>query len=76
VSINLFDGADGSFFVLGNDEDQRSRWPTLADVPAGWRVAHGEADRAARLDYIDQNWSDMRSKSLRDRLAEHRGFDQ
>ena len=76
VSINPFDDADGSFSVLVNDEDQHSLWPTFADVPAGWRVVYGEADRAACLDYIEQNWSDIRPKSLRDRLAEDRDFDQ
>ncbi len=76
VSINPFDDADGSFFVLVNDEDQHSLWPTFADVPAGLRVVYGEADRAACLDYIEQNWSDIRPKGLRDRLAEDRDFDQ
>ena len=41
---------DGSFFVLVNDEEQHSLWPAFADVPAGWRVVYGEADRAACLD--------------------------
>ena len=69
VSINPFDDDDGSFLVLVNDEEQHSLWPTFADVPAGWRVAYGEADRAACLDYIEQNWTDIRPKSLRDRLT-------
>ena len=68
VSINPFDDDDGSFLVLVNDEEQHSLWPTFADVPGGWRVAYGEADRAACLDYIEQNWTDIRPKSLRDRL--------
>jgi glycopeptidolipid biosynthesis protein len=76
VSINPFDDADGSFFVLVNDEDQHSLWPAFADVPAGWRVVHGEADRPACLDCMEQNWSDIRPKSLRDRLAPDRDVDQ
>src|SRR5882757_5232566 len=70
MSVNPFDDDNGSFFVLINDEEQHSLWPTFADVPAGWRVVYGEADRAACLDYIEQNWTDIRPKSLRDRLAE------
>jgi glycopeptidolipid biosynthesis protein len=70
MSINPFDDDNGSFFVLVNDEEQHSLWPTFADVPAGWRVVYGEADRAACLDYIEQNWPDIRPKSLRDRLAQ------
>jgi uncharacterized protein YbdZ (MbtH family) len=51
-----------------------SLWPTFADVPAGWRVVDGEADRAACLDYIEQNWTDIRPRSLRERLEG--GFDK
>jgi glycopeptidolipid biosynthesis protein len=69
MSINPFDDNDGSFFVLVNNEEQHSLWPAFADVPAGWRVVCGEADRAARLDYIEQNWTDRWPKSLRERLA-------
>jgi uncharacterized protein YbdZ (MbtH family) len=74
VSINPFDDDNGSFFVLVNDEEQHSLWPAFADVPAGWRVVYGEADRAGCLDYIEENWTDIRPKSLRERLAEGRAF--
>jgi glycopeptidolipid biosynthesis protein len=70
VSINPFDDDKGSFFVLINDEEQHSLWPSFADVPEGWRVVFGEADRAACLEYIEQNWTDIRPKSLRERLAQ------
>jgi uncharacterized protein YbdZ (MbtH family) len=42
---------------LVNDEEQRSLWPAFADVRAGWRAVYGEADRAACLGYIEQNWT-------------------
>jgi glycopeptidolipid biosynthesis protein len=67
MSINPFDD-NASFLVLVNNEEQHSLWPSFADVPAGWRVVHGEADRVACLDYIEQNWIDIRPKSLRKRL--------
>jgi uncharacterized protein YbdZ (MbtH family) len=73
VSINPFDDEEGSFFVLVNDEEQHSLWPAFADVPAGWQVVYGEADRAACLDYIEQNWTDIRPKSLRERLSAGQG---
>jgi uncharacterized protein YbdZ (MbtH family) len=73
VSINPFDDDDGTFFVLVNYEEQHSLWPAFADVPAGWRVVYGEAERAICLDYIEQNWTDIRPKSLRDRLAAGQG---
>ncbi len=72
MSINSFDDDNGSFFVLVNDEEQHSLWPTFADVRAGWRVVYDEADRTACLEYIEQNWADIRPKSLRDRLAQGR----
>jgi glycopeptidolipid biosynthesis protein len=75
VSINPFDDDNGSFFVLVNGEEQHSLWPAFADVPAGWRVVYGAADRAGCLDYIEENRPDIRPKSLRERLAEGRDFD-
>jgi len=48
----------------------------FADVPAGWRVAYGDADRAACLDHIARNRPRIRPKSLRDRLATGHDFSQ
>lgn len=70
MSTNPFDDDNGAFFVLVNDEDQHSLWPVFADIPAGWRVVHGEASRAACLDYVEKNWTDLRPKGLRDAMAE------
>jgi uncharacterized protein YbdZ (MbtH family) len=75
VSINPLDDDKGSFFVLANDEEQHRLRPTFADVPAGWRVVFGAADRAACLDYIEENWTDIRPQSLRERLAQGRATD-
>jgi uncharacterized protein YbdZ (MbtH family) len=38
-------------------------------------VVYGEADRVACLDHNEQNYADIRPKSLRERLAESRGID-
>jgi uncharacterized protein YbdZ (MbtH family) len=70
VTTNPFDDDNGTFFVLVNNEEQHSLWPTFADVPDGWRVVFGESDRAACLEYIEREWPDIRPKSLRDRLAQ------
>jgi uncharacterized protein YbdZ (MbtH family) len=74
VSIIPFDGDNGSFSVLVNDGEQHCLRPVFPDVPASWRVFYGKADRAARLDYIDKNWTDKPPKSLRERLVEGRAF--
>jgi uncharacterized protein YbdZ (MbtH family) len=62
--------------VWRTGEHQHGLWPTFADVAAGWRVVYGQADRAGCLDYIEENWPDIRPKSLRERLAEGRDFDR
>ena len=71
--LNPFDDDNGSFLVLANDEEQHSVWSTFADVPAGRRAVYGEPDRAAYLDYIEQNWTRTPPKRLRERLAAGRG---
>ena len=69
MHLNPFDDDGGRFFVLVNNEEQHSLWPTFADIPPGWRVVFGEADRTACLQYIEESWPDIRAKSLRDTLS-------
>ncbi|GAB1640212.1 MbtH family protein [Krasilnikovia sp. MM14-A1259] len=66
MSTNPFDNEDGTFLVLVNDENQHSLWPEFAEVPAGWRCVHGPAGRQECLDYVNENWTDMRPQSLID----------
>ncbi|MGP3925055.1 MbtH family protein [Streptomyces sp. 8N616] len=66
---NPFDDENGSFLVLLNEEGQYSLWPAFAEVPAGWRAVFGEDARKSCLDYIEENWQDMRPKSLIDQLT-------
>ena len=61
---NPFEDEGGTFHVLVNDEGQHSLWPTFVDVPDGWQIVHKSDTRAACLDYINRNWTDMRPKSL------------
>ncbi|WP_421845080.1 MbtH family protein [Mycobacterium sp.] len=68
MSINPFDDDAGMFYVLTNDEEQHSLWPTFADVPEGWRVVFGEDTRAKCLSYIEENWTDIRPRSLRETM--------
>ena len=64
-----FDDEDGRFFVVVNAEDQHALWPaTLAVVPDGWTVVHGEDTRQACLDYVNEHWTDMRPRSVREQL--------
>ena len=71
MSTNPFDDPEGKFFVLVNDEEQHSLWPTFADVPAGWSVVFGGpdgSDRDSALRFVEENWTDMRPLSLRRRM--------
>ncbi|HEU5331345.1 MAG TPA: MbtH family protein [Actinocrinis sp.] len=61
---NPFDDTEGRFLVLVNDEGQHSLWPSFAELPAGWRGACGPTDRQSAMDYVEENWTDMRAKSL------------
>ena len=69
MSTNPFDDETGTFLVLVNDEEQHSLWPTFADVPARWQKAFGEASRAECLAYVEEHWTDIRPKSLREALG-------
>lgn len=68
MSTNPFDDEAGTFLVLVNDEDQHSLWPAFADIPVGWRQVFGEARRAECLAYVEEHWTDIRPKSLREAL--------
>ena len=61
---NPFDDENGRFYVLVNDENQHSLLPTFAEIPAGWTKVFGEDGREACLAYVEENWTDLRPKSL------------
>lgn len=72
MSNNPFDDENGVFYVLMNDEEQYSLWPTFREVPQGWRVVFGEdgqTTRQACLDYVEQHWTDLRPRSLRESMT-------
>ncbi|WP_200215661.1 MbtH family protein [Micromonospora coerulea] len=58
-----------NFFVVINDEEQYSISPTHLPMPAGWRSVGVEGDKQTCLDWIEQNWTDMRPASLRRRMS-------
>jgi MbtH protein len=64
IMTNPFEDENGVYHVLVNDEGQHSLWPTFVEVPQGWTIVHRSDSRAACLDYINRNWTDMRPKSL------------
>lgn len=63
-NTNPFEDEQGSYQVLINDEGQHSLWPALLAVPAGWRRVFGPESRASCLGFVEENWRDLRPRSL------------
>ena len=61
---NPFDDDSGDFLVVVNHENQYSLWPSFREIPLGWTATGPRGSRKVCLDWIEQNWTDMRPKSL------------
>jgi MbtH protein len=60
---------DGEVFkVLVNDEGQYSIWPAKKPVPDGWNALSFIGSKVECSEFIDQTWTDMRPKSLREHM--------
>jgi MbtH protein len=60
--------AYSEFTVVVNHEEQYSIWPTAREIPAGWEEVGKTGTKEECLDYIEEEWTDMRPKSLREKL--------
>lgn len=56
------------FHVVKNNEEQYSIWPDRKPLPDGWTAIGFSADREACLAHIETIWTDMRPKSLREKM--------
>jgi MbtH protein len=56
------------YFVVVNDEQQYSIWPSGRDIPQGWRKDGFEGSKAQCLTHIADVWADMRPLSVRRHL--------
>ncbi|MDH1010965.1 MbtH family NRPS accessory protein [Pseudomonas nicosulfuronedens] len=65
-----FDREEAVYKVLVNGEEQYSLWPQYKEVPAGWREAGQQGNKADCLAFVEANWTDMRPLSLRQKMAE------
>jgi len=61
---NPFDDENGTFLILVNEEGQYSLWPDFIDVPPGWEQVGPTGSKALCSAWVDENWTDMRPKSL------------
>ncbi|GAA3628059.1 MbtH family protein [Kineosporia mesophila] len=76
MSANPFDDEAGSFYVLVNEEQQHSLWPSFAPVPDGWNIVHGVESRSSCLEYVETHWTDLRPASLIERMNADSGVAQ
>ena len=65
---NPFENEDAVYHVLVNGERQYSLWPQFAEVPDGWTIVLADDTREACIKFIEENWTDMRPKSLIDAM--------
>ncbi|MEV0001822.1 MbtH family protein [Micromonospora sp. NPDC050980] len=67
------DDDDRTYRVVVNHEEQYSIWFADRELPAGWTATGFEGARADCLAHIDEVWTDMRPRSLRERMAAAQG---
>ena len=60
---------EGIYQVLRNEEEQYSLWPIELDVPAGWSPVGKQGTQGECSAYVDEVWTDMRPRSLREQMA-------
>jgi MbtH protein len=65
----MIDEARRDFLVVINHEEQYSIWPADQEPPAGWRATGFAGGRAECLAHVDQVWTDLRPRSLREELS-------
>ena len=64
-----------TYRVVVNGEEQYSIWLAERELPAGWHAEGTEGTEGTReecLAHIGTVWTDMRPRSLRERMAEAR----
>ena len=64
MSENLFDNENLTFLVLRNQQGQHSLWPEILQIPDGWQLVFGPQPRKTCLDWLNENWTDLRPKAL------------
>jgi MbtH protein len=58
--------------VVINDEEQYSIWPEWKEIPLGWRAAGPTGTKDQCLAYVNEVWTDMRPRSLRQWMDENK----
>jgi MbtH protein len=57
-----------SYVVVVNDEEQYSIWLSGRPIPDGWSAVGPSGTEDECVAWIDEHWTDMRPRSLRERM--------
>jgi MbtH protein len=68
-------GSTAQYIVLINHEEQYSIWPAGKKIPPGWEQVGPTGSEEECVAYVDEHWTDMRPKSLREEMARRAGGD-
>ena len=68
--MTIFDSEDQLFRVVVNDEEQYSIVPLEWPVPDGWRSAGREGTEEECAAFVEETWTDMRPRSLREAMEQ------
>lgn len=60
--------AEPQYVVVINHEDQYSIWPEGREIPSGWRATGVAGTKEQCLANIEEVWTDMRPRSLREHM--------
>jgi MbtH protein len=63
------DDDDRRYEVVRNDEEQYSLWPAERSLPPGWAAVGVAGLKEECLEYIGRVWTDLRPRSLRERMG-------
>ena len=63
-------GDETIYQVVINHEEQYSIWPADRELPLGWSPAGKSGTKDECLAWIKEVWTDMRPKSLRDKMKQ------
>lgn len=67
--MNIEEDVIETYKVVINGEEQYSIWPADRENAPGWKDAGREGSKKECLDFIEEHWTDMRPKSLREAMA-------
>lgn len=70
MSEQNVDAQEQTYLVVLNDEEQYSIWWADRALPAGWHQEGTSGTKEECLARIGDVWTDMRPKSLRERMAQ------